>query len=674
MSPETAPAGPLACARTAERVRGAPVTPAPAGSRLRGAAWLLVPAAAAFLVYANTLDARFVYDDQAQIVRNPWVQELRYFPKIVSEPVWAYRTSQPTNYYRPFQMGLYNLMWAAADGQPWLFHAVNVLLHVLNTIALALLVRRLSRDGALAFGAALLFAVHPLTTEAVAWIACLPELGYGLFVLLALNLHVAAWEAAPARRRVLLAAAAAAFGAGLLSKETAVTMVGLVGLLELWLRPGPRGLLARGLAAVRACVPYLVVTAGYAALRLAIIGGVAPRARGNLGPLDAVLNAPLLLLTYLGKMLLPRNLLAHYVFDPVPSALHPGFLLALLGVAVLIALVVRLARKAPQPAFAAALACLPLLPVLYVPALGSNAFAERYAYLPTAGMAWLAAAAVVALARRWRPAAPRAAAIAALLVLAVPAVALTVRRNADWHDDRRIGESILRTEPRADIGYELLSTWYSSNDEPDRALAIVEQGLQTMPQNPMLRAEAVRLRLQQGRIELDAAIQEYRRLAAAHAWSDTVSFNLGQAYLEAGRLEEAQSEFRRTLELHPNAAPALVALAVIASRQRRDADAVGLCRQALAIDSAARLAWQQLGVGLLRLDDVRGATEALERAVELDPDDAEGLSRLGVAYARAGRLDEARRVWVRALEIDPESMGARRNLERLERRNEGGPG
>ena len=60
-----------------------------------------------------------------------------------------------------------------------------------------------------------------------------------------------------------------------------------------------------------------------------------------------------------------------------------------------------------------------------------------------------------------------------------------------------------------------------------------------------------------------------------------------------------------------------------------------------------------------------GAVASLERAVKLDPDDKESLSRLGVAYARTGRLDEARRSWEQALTIDPQFEAARQNLERL---------
>ena len=77
-----------------------------------------LPVVAAIGVYFVTVDAEFVHDDNHQILDNPWVQELRHVPKLWTHPVWAFETSQPTNYYRPVQMTLYNLLWSAFPGRP----------------------------------------------------------------------------------------------------------------------------------------------------------------------------------------------------------------------------------------------------------------------------------------------------------------------------------------------------------------------------------------------------------------------------------------------------------------------------------------------------------------------------------------------------------------------------
>lgn len=640
----------------------------------RSWAWAVVPPLAALAVYSNTLDAEFVYDDVQQIVKNPWVKELRHLPHTLTQPVWAFHTAIPTNYYRPVQMGLYNLLWTASGGTPFLFHAANVLLHVLNTLVFASLIRRVSTDRTTAFGAALLFAVHPLNTEAVAWIACVPELTYTLLVLASLHLHVASWTAAPSRRRLFMIGAVFVFLIGAFSKETALTSIVLVFFLEMRVRPfrgdeqfGARTLLAETPRALRSCVPYALAGVAYLLVRMTVVGGVAPLSRSNLGAVDALINAPTLLASYMGKMIAPRGLLAHHVFDPLASISDIRFLVGVLSVGLAGVVVLLLVWRRPVLAFAGLMACVPLLPVLYLPAAGASAFAERYAYLPTAGMTWLAVGAFAMFAARLRPARWSRWVVAASLVLAIPAAVATVRRNDDWHDDFRLATSMVATEPRARIGYSLLGNWHSNHDDPHEALEVYREGLRVLPDVAAFKAAIVRLRSELGTLSDRQAIDEYRRLLRQTPDEFSIHFNLGNAYLREGRLSEAEEAFNRSLQVRPTAHAALVAMAVIAWRRGEFAESVDYCRQAVSIYSGDALAHQQLGVGLLELGDIPGAVAALEKAVALEPDDKEALSRLGVAYATARRGGDARRCWEKALEIDPDFAKARRNLERLDR-------
>ena len=98
---------------------------------------LVLQAAAALAVYGNTLDAGFVHDDRLQIEDNPWVKQMQHLPDLVLNPVWGFRTSAPSNFYRPTQMVVYNLIWAASGGNPLLFHLANALFHAMATAALA---------------------------------------------------------------------------------------------------------------------------------------------------------------------------------------------------------------------------------------------------------------------------------------------------------------------------------------------------------------------------------------------------------------------------------------------------------------------------------------------------------------------------------------------------------
>jgi tetratricopeptide (TPR) repeat protein len=630
--------------------------------------WALLPAVAALLVYASTFRGEFVYDDEVLIQKNPAVRDLGFLPKLAVTPLFATIGSGGTNYYRPVPMGVYNALWQVGGGSAAPFHLMSVLVHMINAVLLMLLVRRVSGPNDLvAVGAATLFAVHPLGTEAVAWASGLPELTYAALSVATLMLHVASWSRTGRAAWAWRASACATFVLACLCKETALAVVPLIAFLELWIRPVRAERLAGGTAAAWRVTPYLLAAALYLAARSAVLGGlVPPAAHKDLTIADAALSAGWLILSYLHLMIAPWTLLVDRVGEPVSGAFQFRFLLPAALLVGAMVLVVRLARRCPDLAFATALAVVPLIPALYLPALGRDLIAERYAYLPLAGLCWLAIGGADAMAAA-RIENPGRTVAALTIVLVVAAGARTIARNADWRDNGSLGGATIRDEPGAAVGYLLVGNWDATHGRKEDALRVFEAGLARLPDRSELRMNQLVLGQELGRLSADQAIASYRELASRAPSNPTIAFNLGQALLTAGRLEEAEAAFRRALELAPASVSTLTALSVVASGRGDHETAARLCRRAIGIDGRSTAAYQQLGVSLLRSGDTNGAIDAFERSVAIDPSDKEGLTRLGVAYAKAGRMDDARRAWERALAIDPGFAKARSYLERLDR-------
>jgi Flp pilus assembly protein TadD len=260
---------------------------------------------------------------------------------------------------------------------------------------------------------------------------------------------------------------------------------------------------------------------------------------------------------------------------------------------------------------------------------------------------------------------PRWGLPALLVATVLAAAAATAARSADWKDDETLGRASIRDDPDAPLGYMLAGNWHVREGDKDEALRLFNDGLAHVPESVELQQYAIGLGIQLGHLTQEDAVRAYERLVPLASGSAPAQFNLGQALLQNGRLDQAKVAFERALALSPNSAPSMTALAVVASKQGDDATAIAWCRRALAIDDHSTAALQQLGVALLRQGDLAGAVATFERAVRLDPSDKDSLNRLGVAYVRSGRRDDARRAWEGALAIDPQFDGARQNLERL---------
>jgi len=163
-------------------------------------------------VYLNALGNGFVYDDTDQVLKNNWIKDIRFIPEIFSKNVWSFQADHSvTNYYRPMMHLIYMLNYHLFGFAPWGFHLVNILFHAANSVLVFLILILLAnwQAGSLVseqdstfssallyspFIAAILFATHPIHTEAVTWVAGVPELSFTFFYLLSFYFYIRSEE------------------------------------------------------------------------------------------------------------------------------------------------------------------------------------------------------------------------------------------------------------------------------------------------------------------------------------------------------------------------------------------------------------------------------------------------------------------------------------------------
>src|SRR3984957_2002658 len=189
----------------------------------------------AWVPYLNTLSNAFVYDDIPQLVDNPYVHSFRYLGKIFGSTVWSFQGAQGvTNYYRPLMSFAYVICYHFFGPIAFGFHLVNLVFHAGVVLLLFALTERLFGDRLLALSAAGLFALHPIHTESVAWIAGLPDLELGFFFLLTFLCYLRLEREDPARGASWKSCAPmlVTYVLALLSKEQALVLPALAAAYE----------------------------------------------------------------------------------------------------------------------------------------------------------------------------------------------------------------------------------------------------------------------------------------------------------------------------------------------------------------------------------------------------------------------------------------------------------
>lgn len=354
---------------------------------------VLLILAAVGAVYYPALSAGFVnFDDPAYLLNNPGLAFTWANVK------GAFLSFQVSNYH-PLTMLSYMAEYSAAGLNPAVFHLTSVLLHAANSLLVLALARALGRSGEEGVLAALLFAIHPLHAESAAWISERKDVLCAFFYLSALIVYAGYVKKGGGPR---LAACFALALLALLSKSMAVTLPLALLLADHLLarRPSP--------AALAEKLPFFALSLVFAALALKSQGRLGPAAPYPYAWWEHIVIACRNLVFYCWKTAWPADLSAFYPFPvPLNGRLPLSYYLAVPAAGLYLYALKAAAARSRLAFFGGAFFLAALLPVLQLVPVGSAVAADRYTYLPSAGLFLLAAAAFFRLRGRAEAAASR---------------------------------------------------------------------------------------------------------------------------------------------------------------------------------------------------------------------------------------------------------------------------
>src|SRR5512143_2226192 len=620
------------------------------------------------LPFLNGLPYDFTYDDKLIIRDDERIATPAKVGEVFTTQYFGGELTSAQN-YRPVLLLTYAVQEWIHGNRPWLFRAVNLLLHAAVAVTFASWLVAVGFAAREATAAAALFSVATIHVEAVTSLVGRAELlaAWCVFVVALL------WLSATREGRLAKPPYAAALGVFLLAvfvKENAVVAPGVIFLGELF--RGGRGRSPReawrGLStsARWALAGFAFPLAALFAVRFAVIKGFLISREAGIFELENPLvvmsfpvraaNALNLALRYLGKTLLPIHLSADhsaYALPLVRSLREPAAWAGPAGALLAAVLALALWKGRPLAALGLCLFAGALFPVSNVPFVIGTIFAERLAYLPSAGLFCFVVGLLAAPLREVpRPARPWRETL--LLAAVVAYAAATVVRNRVWKDDRTLYADMVAKVPRSAKAHYNVAWDAQRDNRRAEAVPHLREAVAIFP--GYYDAWALLGKQLWDEKKWDEAIACYRKSVEIFPSYENGNWGLAKTLEESGRTEEARKQFEVAKDRFPDSYPVAYHRAAFLERHGTLEEAEDAWDDAVENGDgavAARLAHARV---LRKLGREEEAWDESRWALVKDPANGDARRFLAEGYERAGRTLAAGAEWTRAVRANPQDQ------------------
>lgn len=565
------------------------------------------------------------YDDNAYVTENQYVKDGLTSKGIV----WAFTTIHEGNWHpltwlsHMLDCQLYGL------NAGW-HHLTNLLFHIANTVLLFMVFRTMTGDLWPSGFVAVLFAIHPLHVESVAWIAERKDVLSAFFWLLTMGCYLR-WVQHAGTSTYLTALLL--FGFGLLAKPMVVTLPFVLLLLDYW----PLNRLREAKSNVRdqhkqdsiaarlvwEKTPFFVMAAIASAVTLwAEKQGGAVVSLDMLPFKERVFNTLISYVGYILKTIWPGRLA---VFYPYP-AMVPLWQVA--GACLLLVSISLLAIKAlkQKPYFIVGWLWYlgTLVPVIGLVQIGRQAMADRYTYLPLIGLFVIVAWGIPELVAQWRSKKIWLTTLAIVLLSTLMVVAW--KQVGYWKNDLTLFEHALKVTPNNYIAHNSLGATLAKQGRTQEAVDYYLQALRIKPDYVKAHYNLAVVLLKQNRIH--KAIRHFSEAVRLGPDFEKAHLNLGNALLKQGRMIEAVNHYFEAIRIKPDYLKAYNNLSNVFLEQGLIDEAIEVNSAALKVAPDSAQAHYNLGAAFLHKGHINKAVDHFRAAVNLNPGDVDAKANL----------------------------------------------
>ncbi len=615
---------------------------------------ILLISALAVIAFLNSLDNAFVYDDVFTITNNYFIRDWGNFPALFTH---EYFNSSGEITYRPVVTLSYFIDYSIWRLNPFGFHLTNILLHTISAVLVYTLLSRIVRDRIVPFLTGILFASHPILTEAVNAVSYREDLLAVVFFLSSLVLFIqSAFQNPQSKiRNYLYPLSLFSYLLALCSKEIAITLPLMICMLD-WVFGGIERVKKNIIAFYSG---FILVSVFYLFLRFVWLHN--PLEKQLTYPdnsfLVNLITMPKIFGSYIKLLFFPICFNADYIIPHTKTPLDATFICSIAFLSTIGIITYRFYNHSRYLVFFILWFFVTLVPTMNIIPI-ANIMAERYLYLPSVGFCTVLSYILIGIWRQactfvlWKEGkmergkfgslhfipshppnlshanhrSPFSVLITCLILIPVVLYSLSaMKRNKSWRDQFTFWSKTVEASPDSSRAHNNLGMIYLQEDKTDLAIREFQVAI-SLESDPEYRHNLGMAYQKNGRRE--DALKEYRHVLAVNPNSAITHNNMGNIFIDKGNLDEGIAKFKEAILLKPNYYDAHF----------------------------------NLGLAYFRKGLLDASMEEFKLAIHYEPDHAEAYSCLGTVYANKGLFEKAIMEIEEALRLKPNYPNAYKNL------------
>lgn len=585
-----------------------------------------------FAAYGSSLNGDFVWDDVGLIKNNEYIKDWSHIDVIFGGDMIV--EGKKWNFYRPLQLVTYMIDYSLWQLDVRGYHLTNILLHIAAALCVYWFILELFKNNFLSLLTGALFVVHPVHTEAVAYISGRADSLVLLFMLLCFILYIKSSSSKNFGALILLLLM---YTAALLSKEFGMILPVLLLFYHYCFRKALK---------IKELVLLSIPTLIYFIVRVNISGVLSSDVIYTTTVFERLPGFFMAITNYIRLLLLPFDLHMEYGSKLVSWG-NPK---VIVGAVILFASLIYSFRKRKSDQlifFSVAWFYITLLPVSNL--FPINAYmAEHWLYIPSIGFFLILAKAIHVGATGWSPLLSKSSYVLVICLLCFYSV-LTARQNGYWKDSITFYERTIQYAPDSSKIYNNLGRDYLVEGRMNEAIDAFKKSIEIKP-------ESARAHYNLGNAyktigDNEKAITLYKKAIGLKSDYAEAYYNLGVVYMNTQQNEEAISTFKKAIKLKDDYAQTYNNLGGVYVAMERMEEAIPFYKKAVEINPGHANAHYNLGVVYYALNRTEEAIASFNKAIEIKPDDADAYGQLALIYFEQQQYETAVKYYDKATRL-----------------------